>query len=596
MDFEDTFKEENLKLYYDFTKSFHNIYKNYPDLSFNRLLTLCRSQNKRFKLNINKMILRNTFLQMIKEDKILKDKYFLKMLVRKPGRGESGVLTISILTSPYPTWIDENGKEKKQNFSCKHNCYFCPNEIDPNTRKMVMPRSYLSREPACLRASRNDFDPIKQIFDRLSTLDKMGHPLDKLEMIVLGGTVLEYPREYLIYFTTQIFYICNIYPYLDSRRMLSLQEEQNINMTADIKIIGYTLETRPDGIDNESIYFLRSLGVTRMQIGIQHTNNRLLEIINRGHKVDDSIKAIKLLKNSGIKIISHLMPDLPYVTKEEDIEMFDRILNDSDLLCDEYKIYPCVATDFTMIKKWADEGKYIPNADKDKNYLQDVIGHYMKNVQPWVRVPRIIRDIPNDYIHYGNKEGHLRESIDKNIKTQEIRGREIRNTKINEYPIMIVDSFISSGCKEYFIRYETMDRQKILGFCRLRLNTEWNPFMKELNNCAIIRELHVYGKVMVVGEKNKNNIQHLGLGKNLVKKAEWIALWNGYKDICITSGIGVREYYKNKLEYKLDGMYMKKDMIQLFCMKMSIIIFMILFYIYYIKILFIIYNAFKGEN
>ena len=571
MDIEDTLNENNLEKYYDFTKSFHNIYLNNPDMSFNRLISLCRSQNKSFKLNVNKMILRATFLQLVKGNIVEKDKNFLKILVKKPQRSESGIQSISILTSPYPTWVDENGEKKKQNFSCKHNCYFCPNEIDPVTRKMVMPRSYLSKEPACLRASRNEFDPIKQIYDRLTTLEKMGHPLDKLEIIVLGGTVLEYPREYLTYFTTKIFYICNVYPFIDSRPMLSLEEEQNINMTADIRIIGYTLETRPDGIDHESIHYLRSLGVTRMQIGIQHTNNRLLEIINRGHTVEDSIRAIKLLKDSGIKIISHLMPDLPYVKKEEDIEMFNEILNNPNLLCDEYKIYPCVATDFTMIKKWADEKKYIPNADQDPNYLRDVIGYYMKNVQPWVRIPRIIRDIPNDYIHYGNKEGHLRETIDKKVKTNEIRGREIRGNKLKEQPVLVVDSFDSSGAKEYFIRYETRDKKYILGFCRLRLNNKVksnNPYLPELFNCAIIRELHVYGNKTVVGSKTKG-VQHLGLGKKLVKNAEWIALKNGYTDVCITSGIGVREYYKNKLGYHLEGMYMKKNIFYLILIKFA---------------------------
>ena len=548
MDIEDTLNSENLKKYYDFTKSFHNIYNNYPDLSFNRLINLARTQNKDFKLNVNKIILRNTFLQMVNENIVEKDKQFLKILVKKPQRSESGIQSISILTSPYPTWIDENGEKNKQNFSCKHNCYFCPNEIDPVTRKMVMPRSYLSREPACLRASRNEFDPIKQIYDRLNTLEKMGHPLDKLEIIVLGGTVLEYPREYLTYFTRQIFYICNVYPFINSRKMLSLEEEQNINMTADIRIIGYTLETRPDGIDYESIYYLRSLGVTRMQIGIQHTNNELLKIVNRGHTVEDSIKALKLLKDSGIKIICHLMPDLPYVTKEQDIEMFNRVLNDPDLIFDEGKIYPMVATDYTIVKKWADEGKYVSNADRDPNYLRDVIGHYMKNVKPWVRIPRIIRDIPNDYIHYGNKEGHLREVIDKNFKSQEIRGREIRSNKLTEQPVLVVDSFLSSGATEYFIRFETKDRKYILGFCRLRLNNKWNPLLSELNKSAIVRELHVYGNKTVVGSKTKG-VQHLGLGKKLIKKAELISLLNGYTHICITSGIGVREYYKNKHNY-----------------------------------------------
>ena len=582
MDIEDTLNENNLKKYYDFTESFHNIYNNYPDLSFNRLMCIARTQNKTFKENVNKMILRESFLQMVKENIIEEDKNFLKTLVKKPQRSQSGIQSISILTSPYPTWVNEQGIKKKQNFSCKHNCYFCPNETDPITKKMVMPRSYLSREPACLRASRNDFDPIKQIYDRLYTLEKMGHPLDKLEIIVLGGTVLEYPREYLTYFTRQIFYICNIYPFVDSREMLSLEEEHKINMTSEVKIIGYTLETRPDGIDHESIHYLRWLGVTRMQIGIQHTSNRLLNIVNRGHGVEESIEAIKLLKDSGIKVIAHLMPDLPYATKDEDFEMFEQILYNPDLLCDEYKIYPCVATDFTVIKKWADKGTYTHNVDTDPNYLKDVIGYYMRHVQPWVRVPRIIRDIPNDYIHHGNKVGHLREIIDKEVDTNEIRGREIRNLVLKEYPVLVVDTFKSSLATEYFIRYETKDRKNILGFCRLRLNTmeSQNPYLPELFNSAIIRELHVYGKTTIVGSSNKTGVQHLGLGKKLVKKAEWIALKNGYIDVCITSGIGVREYYKNKLGYHLEGLYMKKNILFPELFKVLLFIFGILI-IYY---------------
>jgi len=423
-----------------------------------------------------------------------------------------------------------------------------------------MPRSYLSKEPACRRGLRNDFDPIEQIYDRLYSLENQGHPLDKIELIVLGGTVLEYPREYLTYFTTQCFYICNIYPLKKGRTMLSLEEEQLINVTTNIKIIGITLETRPDGINHESIHFLRTLGVTRMQIGIQHTNNTLLKKVNRGHTIEDSIHAIKLLKNSGLKIISHLMPDLPFSNEEDDMDMFKQILTDPDVLCDEYKIYPCVATDFTTIQKWAKAGKYVSNVDRDPKYLHRVIGYYMKNVQPWVRVPRIIRDIPNDYISHGNKQGHLRQIIDKqNPESNEIRGREIKNTKLTDKPIMLVDKFVSSEATEYFIRYVTHDKENILGFCRLRLPTNIdNPFLPELYNSAIIRELHVYGKTTIVNKKS-GGVQHLGLGQKLVKKAEWIALQNGFIDVCITSGIGVREYYKNKLGYHLEGMYMKKN-------------------------------------
>jgi ELP3 family radical SAM enzyme/protein acetyltransferase len=548
----------NIDQYDEITKQFYNNYVKDKELSFDKLLKKSLKQSS-FKMNVNKIILRKSFLNLV-EKKILKmDNDFLKLLIKKPQRSFSGIQSVSILTSPYPSWVDDDNVTHIQEFSCKHNCYFCPDERDKND-KMIMPRSYLSREPACRRGLRNNFDPIEQIYDRLFSLENQGHPLDKLELIVLGGTVLEYPREYLEYFVRQCFFICNMYPLKSGRDMLSLEEEQKLNETSKIRIIGLTLETRPDGINHESIYFLRRLGVTRMQIGVQHTHNHLLKKINRGHTVEDSINAIRLLKDSGLKIISHLMPDLPFATMKDDIQMMTRILINDELLCDEYKIYPCVATDHTVIQKWANQGKYVPNADRDPKYLETVIGYFMNNVQPWVRVPRIIRDIPNDYISHGNRNGHLREIIDNQTpESNEIRKREIRNVKLTEVPILLIDKFTSSGKTEYFIRYQTRDKKHILGFCRLRLGNESNPFLPELDGTAIIRELHVYGKTTIVSDKS-GGVQHLGLGKKLVRKAEWLSLRNGYTKICITSGVGVREYYKNKLGYKLVGLYMKKDL------------------------------------
>ena len=469
----------NIDQYDEITKQFYNNYVKDKELSFDKLLKNSLKQSS-FKMNVNKIILRKSFLNLV-EKKILKmDNDFLKLLIKKPQRSLSGVQPVSILTSPYPSWVDDDDVTHIQEFSCKHNCYFCPDERDKND-KMVMPRSYLSREPACSRGLRNNFDPIEQIYDRLFSLENQGHPLDKLELIVLGGTVLEYPREYLEYFVRQCFFICNMYPLKSGRDMLSLEEEQKLNETSKIKIIGLTLETRPDGINHESIYFLRRLGVTRMQIGIQHTHNHLLKKINRGHTVEDSINAIRLLKDSGLKIIAHLMPDLPFATMKDDIQMMTRILINDELLCDEYKIYPCVATDHTVIQKWANQKKYIPNADRDPKYLETVIGYFMNNVQPWVRVPRIIRDIPNDYISHGNRNGHLREIIDNQTpESNEIRKREIRNVKLTEEPILLIDKFSSSGKTEYFIRYQTRDKKHILGFCRLRLGNKSNPFLPEL--------------------------------------------------------------------------------------------------------------------
>ena len=548
----------NIDQYDEITKQFYNNYVKDKELSFDKLLKKSLKQSS-FKMNVNKIILRKSFLNLVEKNILKIDNDFLKLLIKKPQRSLSGIQSVSILTSPYPSWLDDDRVTHIQEFSCKHNCYFCPDERDKND-KMVMPRSYLSKEPACRRGLRNNFDPIEQIYDRLFSLENQGHPLDKLELIVLGGTVLEYPREYLEYFVRQCFFICNMYPLKSGRDMLSLEEEQKLNETSKIRIIGLTLETRPDGINHESIYFLRRLGVTRMQIGVQHTHNHLLKKINRGHTVEDSINAIRLLKDSGLKIISHLMPDLPFATMKDDIQMMTRILINDELLCDEYKIYPCVATDHTVIQKWANQGKYVPNADRDPKYLETVIGYFMNNVQPWVRVPRIIRDIPNDYISHGNRNGHLREIIDNQTpESNEIRKREIRNVKLTEVPILLIDKFTSSGKTEYFIRYQTRDKKHILGFCRLRLGNESNPFLPELDGTAIIRELHVYGKTTIVSDKS-GGVQHLGLGKKLVRKAEWLSLRNGYTKICITSGVGVREYYKNKLGYKLVGLYMKKDL------------------------------------
>ena len=582
----------NYEQFYDITRTFYNTYISDPNESYDRLIKISLRGHK---VNmISKIELRKAYFSLIESDELPYIKDLDELLVKKPGKTESGVNTVSYLTSPNPEWEDDEGVHI-QEFSCEHNCYFCPNEKDKDG-KAIMPRSYLSNEPACLRASRNNFDPIEQIHDRLFSLQNQGHPLDKIELIVLGGTVLQYPRGYLVDFIRNSFYICNIYPKKNSRKMLTLEEEQTINETSKCRVIGLTLETRPDGINHESIHFLRRLGVTRMQIGIQHTNNRLLKKINRGHTIEDSIHAIKLLKDSGLKVISHLMPDLPDATEEDDIEMFNQILNNPDLLCDEFKIYPCVVPKTieedkpvtTVIEKWARQGKYVPNADKDPEYLSRVIGHYMKNVQPWVRVPRIVRDIPNTYITHGNKDGHLRQVIDKaNPNSQEIRLREVRRGKLLEKPVLIVDGFESSGSKEYFIRYETADRKKILGFCRLRLGGKYNPFLPELSNSAIIRELHVYGKVTIVDKESKG-VQHLGLGQKMVRMAEWIALKNGYTNICITSGIGVRQYYKNKLGYHLEGMYMKKNIINYIydiIFFILVILFIMLYHAYIINVI-----------
>ena len=480
-------------------------------------------------------------------------------LTTKTVRRLSGVMVITVLTSAHPTYKLPNGRVKKQRFSCKHNCYFCPNEKG-------QPRSYLKDEPAVARANRNEFDAVKQFYDRASTYYTMGHPVDKVELLVLGGTFSEYPHQYQEEFVRDLFYAANTFYETTKRDRLSLAEEQVINESAKCKIIGLTLETRPDSITPEEIKRFRYYGCTRVQIGVQHTDDEILDRINRGCYLEDTIRAIKLLKDSCYKIDIHLMPDLPFSTPEIDNKMFDMVLESPDLQVDQWKIYPCEVVPWTVIKKWHDEGLY---ESYGQEKLIEVILNVKRKVHPWIRLNRVIRDIPNQYITGGNDVTNLRQHLiqmlkDRGEKCRCIRCREVKGKKIHPKDIkLFVRKYNASGGKEYFISFETKDENTILGFVRLRLvrNTSVD-FLEPIKNAALIRELHVYGnmKPLFKFDKKKNSkTQHSGLGTKLMKKAEEIALENDFEKIVVISGIGVKNYYK-KLGYHKEGTFMVKSL------------------------------------
>jgi len=495
----------------------------------------------------------------LRREKDLKENLSLEeCLTIKSVRRSSGVMVITVLTSPYPEYKLPNGKIKKQRFSCKHNCYYCPNQPG-------QPRSYLKDEPAVARANKNGFDPVRQFYDRASTYYTIGHPVDKIELLVLGGTWSEYPQQYQEEFIKNLFYAANTFYDVTKRGPLTLVEEQVINENAKCRIIGLTLETRPDSITPEEIKRFRYYGCTRVQIGVQHTDDKILKKINRGCYLKDTIKAIKLLKDSCYKIDIHLMPDLPFSTPEIDNKMFDLVINSPDLQVDQWKIYPCEVVPWTIIKKWHDDGKY-DSYDHDK--LIEVILNVKKKVHPWIRLNRVIRDIPNQYISGGNSVTNLRQYLQKMLKDRGekcrcIRCREVRNKKVDPKDIkLLVREYDSSGGKEYFISFETEDENTILGFVRLRL-VKNSPvdFIKAIHNAALVRELHVYGnmKPLFKFKKEEEKTQHSGFGKRLMKKAEEIALNNGYKKIVVISGVGVKNYYK-KLGYYREGTYMVKTL------------------------------------
>jgi len=437
--------------------------------------------------------------------------------------------------------------------------------------KIAQPRSYISSEPAVLRANRNQFDCKDQIIDRANVLNAMGHPIDKIEIIILGGTWDHYPLEYRKQFIRDMYYTVNTYngPYHEPQ---SLEKEIKYNQKASSRIIGVTTETRPDCITIREIKNLRKMNITRVQIGVQHFDDDVLKYIKRDCYLKDTVKATYLLKQNGYKIDMHLMPDLPGSNFEKDMNMFQKLfshkvhkvsehyykytLDYPDIQPDQLKIYPCSTVPFTEIKEWYENGTYKPYSE-NKDKLIEIILYIKKNVYPWIRLNRVIRDIPLNWIDGGNKDVNLRQYVlnymeKNNIKSNCIRAREVnsRDTNIDK-AVKVTREYNGNKGKEYFISYESPDYSIIYGFIRLRINfTNHDLFNKDLNNSAFIRELHVYGSLCKHNEKG-NNVQHKGFGKKLLKSAEYIVKYHNIEKINIIAGVGVRQYYE-KFGYNLN--------------------------------------------
>jgi ELP3 family radical SAM enzyme/protein acetyltransferase len=482
------------------------------------------------------------------------------LLIKKAVRSDSGILNISVSMPP-------------DKFSCKYNCHFCPNEPG-------MPRSYLSNEDVFLRAKEVDFDTVKQVYSRLTTLERNGHPIDKLEFRVLGGTFSCYSHDIADAFVRDLYYAANTYFERTDRERGTIEEEQQINVFSKAHVVGLGVETRPDEIDNAEIIRFRKYGVTRVEIGVQHTNDMLLRKLNRGHTVLASKKAIKLLKDYGFKVEIHIMADLPGSTPEMDKDCYRQVLRDDpDLIPDYMKDYPCLDVSFTKVKEWKEQGLWKPYAedDADASKLKDVLVYRQSITPKYVRVNRIQRDFKEENEltgSYGYKSESIKSNLAQLVKDEAekqgiycqcIRCCEIRGDKFNPAEIQYkVVKFLASGATEYFIsaEIERKNRHLLLGFLRLRISPALinDSIIPELDGpTAMIRELHVYGKIVEVGAgKSRTGAQHLGIGKKLLKMAEDIAYDDASTQIAIISGIGVRDYYR-KQGYELRGSYMMKD-------------------------------------
>lgn len=518
-----------------------------------------RISAKKYKYQSSKRELGMIYRQMLKKDTInypyIDDLW--NVLINKSVRSESGIVNVSVSLPP-------------DRFSCKYNCYFCPNEPG-------MPRSYLSNEDVFKRASDVGFDTVQQVYNRFDVLEKNGHPIDKLEFRVLGGTFSCYDHSVADDFIRDLYYAANTYfeDNTNPRPRGTIEEEQAINVTAKAHVVGLGIETRPDEIKESEIVRFRRYGVTRVEIGVQHTDDALLRKVNRGHGVRQSKNAIKLLKDYGFKVEIHIMADLPGATPEGDMKCYEEVLQGQDLIPDYMKDYPCLDVDFTKVKEWKAAGTWKPYAEAtpDAADLKRVLIHRQKITPPWVRVNRIQRDFKEAK---NGALGYTSESIKTNLSQivhdeaekqgiycQCIRCSEVSSEKYNKDDIQyIIRPFTASGQQEFYISAEIPrpNRPMLIGFIRLRLSSalEQSIIPELQGKTAMIRELHVYGRVKQVGLKDASGAQHFGVGKNLLTIAEDISIRHGYEQMAIISGIGVRDYYR-KRGYELRGSYMMKN-------------------------------------
>jgi len=477
------------------------------------------------------------YKQLIRKNKIKESKTLLNLLKKREVRTLSGVAPIAVLTKFYP---------------CPGECIYCPTEDK-------MPKSYLSNEPAVMRAILNKFDPYKQVKMRLRALEANGHPTDKCELIVLGGTWSSLPKKY------QTWFIKRCLDAMNNRTAKNLDRAQKINERSKHRCIGMTLETRPDYVTPAEIKRLREIGCTKVEIGVQSLSDIVLKLNKRGHNVKQTVIATKLLKDAGFKVGYHLMPNLLGASIKSDLVMFKRLFSQSEFKPDHLKIYPCVVTKNTQLNKLWKQKKYKPYTDKQ---LRNLIINIKKIVPYYVRISRLIRDIPTESIIAGNKISNLRQLLSddlkkKNVQCQCIRCREIGHQNLEKInltkPQLKIKKYNSSEGLEYFLSYESNAGKVLYAFLRLRIpkkiESDLSSILPELEDAALIRELHTYGHLTPLNRTGK--VQHTGMGKKLMVEAEKICKKHKVEKITVIAGIGVREYYK-KLGYKLEQTYMIK--------------------------------------
>lgn len=462
-----------------------------------------------------------------------------KILMVKPTRTLSGVAPVAVMTSPAP---------------CPHGkCLPCPGGPD---HPFQSPQSYTGQEPAALRGAQNEYDPCRQVEARLSQFEALGHHVDKAELIVMGGTITARTPQYQEWFVTSCVHAMNSYRSAEQSPLPPRDEVFTANETAAVRCIATTFETRPDWCREEHIAGMLDLGVTKVELGVQHTDDDILAFNRRGCTVVDTVGANTMLRDAGIKVGFHIMPNLPGSTIEEDREMFRTLFADERFRPDFLKIYPTLVTPGSEIEALWQRGEYAPYPEE---VLVDLIAYAKSLLPEYVRLQRVQRDIPARLIVAGSRHSNFRQLAQEQLRQnggecQCIRCREA-GRRPSEAEASIHDLvYRCCGGEEHFIQAEAGDT--LIGFARLRYPGE--TFRHELEGAALLRELHVYGAMVPLGESGEEGeYQHRRFGKELLFRAEETARSAGWERIAVNSGIGVRPYYRGQ-GYEREGPYMVK--------------------------------------
>jgi elongator complex protein 3 len=512
------------------------------------LARLKREIAKKYKVPCpSNITLLKTYHEMIKNKRLKRSKKIENLLKTRPIRSLSGIVNVSVLTKPY---------------SCPGKCLYCPIEKG-------IPKSYVSGEPAVERAKKLNYDPYLQVKKRIEMLEAEGHPTDKIELRIVGGTWSYYPKRYQTWFIKRCFDACNSKKYAYA---YSLLRAQKLNEKVKHRIVGLSVETRPDFITASEIKRMRKLGVTMVELGVQSIYDDVLKINLRGHKVKETILATRLLKDAGFKVLYQMMPNLPGSNLKRDEKMFTKLFKDPDFQPDLLKIYPCALLKEAPLYKLWKKGKYRPYT---KTQLINLLKAIKQKIPYYVRIQRITRDIPSPLVVAGAaKISNLRQILLEEIKKEGwqgeedksssspvagaweckcIRCREVKGEYQSKEKIYLFrQDYEASGGKEIFLSFENKKRTKLYSLLRLRLTSD---------NRAIIRELHTFGQQLSIiygGSTSVYSPQHKGLGKKLVKEAEKITKKEfGLNKISVISGVGVRDYFRN-LGYTLKNTYMVK--------------------------------------